>query len=517
MRVARGLALQARDVDDLAAAARDHPPRHGLADVEHAVEVGAHQLVPGLDREVLERGAALDPGIVDQDVDRALLGLDLGDAFGHLDGIGNIKGRKRGARAQLLAASAAAASSLVSSRPLSTTVAPAWARPRASASPIPCPEPVTSARRPDRSNNESDIALAPPEAGLRGPVDLSLARLAYAMLSITAQEEILSLDAAGRGGAMLAAVLHGAKDLKLEPIEDRPLADDEVRLAFRAGGICGSDLSYYFKGRVGDFALKEPLVLGHEVAGEIVETGAAVAGVKPGDRVAIDPSRPCLACDYCRCRAGQSLPPHAVLRQCRDLPACPGRLLRARRRARRPVPRHPRHHALAGRRLRRAARGLPARDRAGRRDPRPQRGDHRRRADRLPHRARRPRQGGGACHRHRPGRRAARGGQGLWRRRGRQRARRTGPARPLQGRQGAFRRRHRGHRRRAGARHAVRRGPGRRRHRPGRHAAAGRGARARQQADGARDRLCGRVPVPRRVRPGGAAARRPGASTSPRS
>ena len=59
---------------------------------------------------------------------------------------------------------------------------------------------------------------------------------------------------------MLAAVLHGAMDLKLEPVEERPLAADEVRLAFRAGGICGSDLSYYFKGRVGDFALQEPLV-----------------------------------------------------------------------------------------------------------------------------------------------------------------------------------------------------------------------------------------------------------------
>ena len=47
---------------------------------------------------------------------------------------------------------------------------------------------------------------------------------------------------------MLAAVLHGAKDLKLEPVEERPLAADEVRLAFRAGGICGSDLAYYFKG-----------------------------------------------------------------------------------------------------------------------------------------------------------------------------------------------------------------------------------------------------------------------------
>lgn len=100
---------------------------------------------------------------------------------------------------------------------------------------------------------------------------------------------------------MLAAVLHGAKDLKLEPVADRPLAADEVRIAFRAGGICGSDLAYFFKGRVGDFALKEPLVLGHEVAGELVELGAEVDRLRLGDRVAIDPSRPCLTCDYCRC------------------------------------------------------------------------------------------------------------------------------------------------------------------------------------------------------------------------
>jgi len=99
---------------------------------------------------------------------------------------------------------------------------------------------------------------------------------------------------------MLAAVLHGVRNLKLERLEEGPLAPDEVRLAFRAGGICGSDLSYYFKGRVGDFALQEPLVLGHEVAGEIVETGPEVTALKPGDRVAIDPSRPCLTCDYCR-------------------------------------------------------------------------------------------------------------------------------------------------------------------------------------------------------------------------
>ena len=50
---------------------------------------------------------------------------------------------------------------------------------------------------------------------------------------------------------MLAAVLHGAKDLKLEPVEERPLAADEVRLAFRAGGICGSDLCLLLQGAGG--------------------------------------------------------------------------------------------------------------------------------------------------------------------------------------------------------------------------------------------------------------------------
>ena len=98
---------------------------------------------------------------------------------------------------------------------------------------------------------------------------------------------------------MLAAVLHGVKELKLEAIKDCSLADDEVRLAFRAGGICGSDLSYYFKGKVGDFALKEPMVLGHEVAGEVVEVGGG-AGWSVGDRVQVIAAIPDGACGECR-------------------------------------------------------------------------------------------------------------------------------------------------------------------------------------------------------------------------
>lgn len=98
---------------------------------------------------------------------------------------------------------------------------------------------------------------------------------------------------------MQALRIHAAKDLRLAEAEERALGVDEVRIAVKAGGICGSDLAYYFKGRVGDFALQEPLIVGHEVAGEIVECGDRVSGLAVGEAVAIDPSRPCLTCSYC--------------------------------------------------------------------------------------------------------------------------------------------------------------------------------------------------------------------------
>jgi len=99
---------------------------------------------------------------------------------------------------------------------------------------------------------------------------------------------------------MLAAVCHGAKDVRVEPRADSPLASDEVRVAVAYGGICGSDLHYYHRGAVGDFFVREPLTLGHEVSGVVVEVGSGVRGIEIGGKAALDPARPCLTCHYCR-------------------------------------------------------------------------------------------------------------------------------------------------------------------------------------------------------------------------
>jgi L-idonate 5-dehydrogenase len=97
-----------------------------------------------------------------------------------------------------------------------------------------------------------------------------------------------------------AVTLHGARDLRLESQDAPALGAHDVRLRLGAGGICGSDLHYWQHGRVGAFVIREPLVPGHEASGVVEAVGAEVTRVKPGDRVAIDPSHACGRCDYCR-------------------------------------------------------------------------------------------------------------------------------------------------------------------------------------------------------------------------
>jgi L-iditol 2-dehydrogenase len=86
-------------------------------------------------------------------------------------------------------------------------------------------------------------------------------------------------------------------------IEERPRPDpapDEVLVAVGEVGICGSDLHYYEHGRIGDYVVEDPLILGHESAGEAVEVGDGVTDLETGDRVALEPGVPCRRCDHCK-------------------------------------------------------------------------------------------------------------------------------------------------------------------------------------------------------------------------
>jgi L-idonate 5-dehydrogenase len=98
---------------------------------------------------------------------------------------------------------------------------------------------------------------------------------------------------------MKAAIVHAALDLRIEEAEIAPVGPHDVKVRIRAGGICGSDLHYYLHGGFGTVRVREPIILGHEVAGEVMEVGAAVTRVRPGDRVAVNPSHPCGVCRFC--------------------------------------------------------------------------------------------------------------------------------------------------------------------------------------------------------------------------
>ena len=98
---------------------------------------------------------------------------------------------------------------------------------------------------------------------------------------------------------MQAVVIHAARDLRIEDAATPALGLHDVAVRIGAGGICGSDLHYYKDGGFGTVRLRETMILGHEVAGIVTETGASVTGVAPGDKVAVNPSRPCNTCRFC--------------------------------------------------------------------------------------------------------------------------------------------------------------------------------------------------------------------------
>ncbi len=99
---------------------------------------------------------------------------------------------------------------------------------------------------------------------------------------------------------MLGIVIHAPGDLRVEPVASTVPQSGEVTVAIAAGGICGSDLHYYHHGGFGAIRIKEPMVLGHEIAGVVSAVGADVGHIRAGLRVAVDPSQPCGHCRYCQ-------------------------------------------------------------------------------------------------------------------------------------------------------------------------------------------------------------------------
>ncbi len=99
---------------------------------------------------------------------------------------------------------------------------------------------------------------------------------------------------------MKAVVIHASKDLRVENAAAGEVGPNDVAVRIEAGGICGSDLHYYNHGGFGVIRLREPMILGHEIAGTVEAAGDSVTTVGPGDRVVVNPSLPCRSCRYCR-------------------------------------------------------------------------------------------------------------------------------------------------------------------------------------------------------------------------
>ncbi|WP_394914022.1 NAD(P)-dependent alcohol dehydrogenase [uncultured Robinsoniella sp.] len=99
---------------------------------------------------------------------------------------------------------------------------------------------------------------------------------------------------------MKAAYMDGTYEIIYRDIEKPVPGENEVLVKIEYVGICGSDVHFYENGRIGDFIVDGPFILGHESAGTIVETGSKVTDLKTGERVALEPGITCGKCEFCK-------------------------------------------------------------------------------------------------------------------------------------------------------------------------------------------------------------------------
>ena len=92
---------------------------------------------------------------------------------------------------------------------------------------------------------------------------------------------------------MRVATYYSNKDIRLEEMPVPSIGPDELLIKIYSSGICGSDVMEWYRKN------KAPLVLGHEIAGEVTEAGAEVTSFTAGDRVVATHHVPCFACHFC--------------------------------------------------------------------------------------------------------------------------------------------------------------------------------------------------------------------------
>jgi L-idonate 5-dehydrogenase len=97
----------------------------------------------------------------------------------------------------------------------------------------------------------------------------------------------------------MCLVINAPDDLRVVEQDAGEPGPGQVLVQVGFGGICGSDLHYFHQGGFGTVRIKRPMILGHEVAGTVSAVAPDVSRVKVGDRVAVNPSRPCSRCKYC--------------------------------------------------------------------------------------------------------------------------------------------------------------------------------------------------------------------------
>src|SRR5690606_10730802 len=121
--------------------------------------------------------------------------------------------------------------------------------------------------------------------------------------TLTGRSPTVTIAVPGLPATMPASVLIGTERIELQ---ERPVPvpePTEVLVEVGSVGVCGSDVHYYRHGRIGDHVMTGPLVLGHELGGRIAAVGTAVDEARIGERVAVEPQRPCRAC--LQCKAGR--------------------------------------------------------------------------------------------------------------------------------------------------------------------------------------------------------------------